>query len=253
MKGPFSCLCAALLGCLAGSSSPQDFVEVPLLARGTSGAELEVDEGIELMLTRADVAFGPLFVCAGTQAGQYCDTARLEWRESAVVDALDEEPVEIGRLEGVTGKVRSWMFDYGITSFLTKSEAVLLPAAQDLGGHSLVVEGLATIDGTEVPFTLEVAIEQTSETERAVPVVRSSTTDGFEGEVTGSTSHLEVTFDPSKWLNALRRADFQALTVECELGADEVCEAVTFEESSRASGAVAQAMTSGVRPRLELK
>jgi hypothetical protein len=253
MKSRLIFLCAALFGGFACSGSPQDFVEVPLVARGTSAAEFEVEEGVRLAVTRADVAFGPLYLCAGTQAGEYCDTARLEWRESAVVDALAEEPVEIGTLLGVTGKVRSWMFDYGITSLLTKSGTKVMPAAQELGGFSLVIEGLATIEGTEVPFTLEVAVQQTSENERAVPVVRSSTTDGLDGEVTENTSHLLVTFDPSKWLNALRRADFAALLPECDLGADEVCDAVTFEKSSRPSGAVAQAMTSGVRPRLDLK
>lgn len=237
----------------ACSSSPQDFVELPLVARGTSPGDLEVDDDVSLALLRADVAFGPLYVCAGAQAGDHCDTARLEWRESAVVDALDDRPTEVGMLSGVTGEVRSWMFDYGITSLLTRSEPQILPAAQELGGVSLFVEGVATIEGTEVPFVIEVVVQQTNETERGVSVVRKSTSDVFRGEVTERSSMLQVEFDPSQWLSAIRRSDFEALALDCELGVDLACEAVSFDTSSRVARVVAQAMTSGVRPVFTLR
>lgn len=238
------------LGC---SSSAQDFVELPLVVRGTSSDEVASGDDVILSLTRADVAFGPLYVCAGAQAGDHCDTARLEWTESAVVDTLDEEPVEIGMLTGVTGEVRSWMFDYGITSLLTESAPQILPAAQELGDVSLVVEGVATIDGTEVPFAIDVVVQQTNETERGVPVIRKSTSDVFGGEVTEETTQLEVVFDPAKWLSALRRADFEAVAPDCEFGVDVECEAVSFDASTRVGGIVSQAMTSGVRPTFTLR
>lgn len=247
------CAGATLLSGLACSSSPQDFVELPLVVRGTNVQEVEAGDDVALSLTRADVAFGPLYVCAGAQAGDHCDTARLEWRESAVVDTLNEDATEIGMLAGVTGEVRSWMFDYGITSLLTQSEPQILHAARELGDVSLVVEGVATLSGTEVPFVIETVVQQTNETERGVPVVRKSTSDVFGGEVTENTASLEVVFDPAAWLVALRRTDFEALALDCEIGVDTECEAVFFDSSSRVGGVVSQAMTSGVRPTFRLR
>lgn len=243
----------AFLSGVACSSAPQEFIRLPLVARGTSEAEFEVDEDLQLSLTRADVAFGPLYICAGAQAGDNCDTARFEWRESAVVDTLGEEPVEIGTMVGVTGSVRSFMFDYGISSLLTESEPQLQKAAQELDGASLVVEGTATIDGTEIPFMLEVAVQQTNNTERGVPVIRKSSSDVFEGEVTESTSTLEVAFQPADWLRTLRRADFEAAAEDCELGVSDSCDMVSFDAKSRVAGVVGQAMTSGVRPLFTLR
>lgn len=238
---------------LACSSSPQDFVELPLVARGTNADEVQVGDDVVLSLTRADVAFGPLYICAGAQAGDHCDTARLEWTESAVVDALNEEASEIGTLTGVTGEVRSWMFDYGITSLLGESAPQILPAAEELGGVSLVVEGVATISETDVPFVIEAVVRQTNEIERGAPVVRKSTSDVFGGEVTEQSSLLEVAFDPAEWLVSIRRADFEAFALECEFGVDAECEAVSFDASSRVGGIVSQAMTSGVRPTFTLR
>lgn len=246
------CFGVSLLSGVACSSAPQDFVDVPLVARGTSPSGLSLDEGVRLSLTRADVAFGPLYVCAGAQAGDNCDTARLEWRESAVVNTLDEEPQEIGILSGVTGEVRSFMFDYGITSLLTESEPQIQAAASELGGMSLLVEGVATIDGTEVPFTIGVVVTQTNETERGVSVIRKSSSDVFGGEVTENTSMLEVVFEPAEWLKALRRADFETAAPNCALGESDSCEEVTFDATSRVAGIVGQAMTAGVRPAFTL-
>src|SRR5690606_36101715 len=113
--------------------SPQDFVEISLEAKGREVTQLENVDNMTFSLTRADAAFGPLYICAGVQAGSNCDTARLEWRESAVVDALSEEPQALGSLFGTSGSARSWMFDYGITSLLTETAPVLMPAARELG------------------------------------------------------------------------------------------------------------------------
>jgi hypothetical protein len=240
-------------GLLSCGASPQDVVEIPLVAFGRDASSWETNEEMTLSLTRADVAFGPLYVCAGVQAGANCDTARLEWRESAVVDALSEEPQQLGILEGVSGTVRSWMFDYGITSLLTENAPKILSAAHELGGVSLVLEGKAVLSGTEVPFSVEVVVQQEDTAERGVPVVRKSSSDVFSGEVTVDTEVLEVRFDPTVWAAALRRSYFEERAANCEVGADETCSPVEFEPSSRAAQVIRHAMTSGSRPLFILK
>ena len=114
----------ALVGC---SDASQDFVEVDLEVSGTPVEDHELED-LTVTLSRADVAFGPLYLCPGRQAGENCETARLEWTESAVVDGLDEESTKVGVMTGVTGPILSWMFDYGITSLLTQQQPVELRA-----------------------------------------------------------------------------------------------------------------------------
>ena len=75
---------------------------------------------VSVTIDRADLAFGPLYLCAGATAGDLCDTARFEWLDSAVVDTTLSDPVKVGELSGVTGTVRSWMYDLGLSSQLTR-------------------------------------------------------------------------------------------------------------------------------------
>jgi hypothetical protein len=191
----------ALTGC---GDVGQSQVEVPLYVRGTELARPVAGVGdVMLAIDRAELAFGPLYLCAGAQAGELCDTARLEWLGSVRIDLKDPEPRRAGTLTGPTGRVRSWMYDLGISSQLTHSDPIVLDAAQELGGASLVVEGRASQGGTEVPFDVRVVVQQGSDVERGVPVVRKGTGDVFNHDVTGSEPGLWVRFDASVWLSKL--------------------------------------------------
>ena len=186
------------LGC---AESSQTRVQVPLEVQGTASTGPRLALGaVPVTLTRADLAFGPLYLCAGTQAGSLCETARIEWLDTVVVDALDPAPQAAGDLYGVSGVVQSWMFDLGISSQLTRDEPFVLEAAEALGGHSLVLEGSAEVSGITLPFVAQVPVQQTNATERGVPVVRKSASDRFREDVNGSERALQVRFDPASWL-----------------------------------------------------
>ena len=87
-KAAFALVCAHLTAC---AETSQERVQIPLEVTGTAPAGTVLSLGdVPVTLTRADLAFGPLYLCAGTQAGELCETARLEWLDSVVVDALDE-------------------------------------------------------------------------------------------------------------------------------------------------------------------
>ena len=188
----------------ACAETGQDRTSVPLFVAGTNVSE-PVVAGFDVPVTidRADLAFGPLYLCAGATAGDLCETARLEWLETVVVDTTASAPAPAGELSGLTGTVRSWMYDLGISSQLTRAEPFILDAASELGGTSLVIEGRAVVDGIELPFTASVPIQQTDDTELGVPVVRKSTSEAFSRDVGPDESALLVTFDPSTWIRGI--------------------------------------------------
>lgn len=197
-------LAFAHLGC---AETGQDRTRVPLFVAGTDATEAIVAVGDVLVtLDRADLAFGPLYLCAGASAGDLCDTARLEWLGTVVVDTVASEPASVGELVGITGQVQSWMYDLGISSQLTRSTPFILAAASELGGASFVLEGRAVVGGIELPFSASVPIQQTDDTELGVPVVRKSTSESFFREVGDDELGLVVRFDPGAWV---RRIDFR--------------------------------------------
>jgi hypothetical protein len=179
---------------------------------------------VPVTIERADLAFGPFYLCAGVTAGDLCDTARLEWLDAVVVDTTVAMPTLAGELSGITGEVRSWMYDLGISSQLTRQEPFVLKAAKELGSVSFVLEGRANIDGIEVPFSASVPIQQTDDTELGVPVVRKSTSESFFRDITPTESGLVVRFDPAAWVRGMDFRPYMTREQCSALGADLVCD-----------------------------
>lgn len=215
----------------------QELATLPLYVAGTAiEGPIGTTQGWSIEITRAELAFGPLYLCPGFQAGSLCDTARVEWLESAVVDTLDPKSHNAGTLNGVTGPVRSWMYDLGFTSLLTQQKPVALAAAEALNGNSVRLEGRARKDAYEVPFVVELAVQQEEETEVGVSVVRKSGGERFEHEITGAQSALTVRFDPRPWFIDV---DFNELVEEtpCSPGGAPIVCAATSELRCSSDGA----------------
>lgn len=188
----------------ACAETGQDQATVQLSLAGTeSSGPIEATGNVFVTIERADLAFGPLYLCAGTTAGDLCDTARLEWLDTAVVDTLDPTATHVGELIGVPGTVRSWMYDLAISSQLTRSEPYVLKAAEDLGNASFVIKGQAQFGGIALPFFAAVAIAQSDDTELGVPVIRKSASAKFYHEVAGQVQELVIRFDPSAWVRGI--------------------------------------------------
>lgn len=209
---------AATLGCACGAETGQDRVNLPLYVAGSEIDTIDAVDGVSLQLEQAQLAFGPLYLCAGSQAGDFCETARLEWLDSVVIDVLDPEPQPAGQLQGVTGSVRSWMFDLGISSQLTQPQPVLLSAARELGDVSLVLSGRAQVGNAALPFSVRLAIQQGGTGESGLPVIAKSAGESFEHDVTVDEAGLLVRFDPSSWLADV---DFSAFVQTASCGATE--------------------------------
>lgn len=199
----------ASIACFAGCvDTGQEQAQVSLFAVGVDAdGPVAAADDVSVSLDRADLAFGPLYLCAGVSAGDLCETARLEWLGSAVVDLLDPEPVRLAELSGVTGPVRSWMYDLGISSQLSRSDPYVLEAAESLGGTSLVLEGRAEVDGIAIPFEAAIKVQQGEATELGVPVVRKQPAEAFAYDVPRRGAQLTLRFDPA---DVLRGVNFRA-------------------------------------------
>lgn len=247
---PLRALVLPLAGALSGCADVgQSQADVPLYVSGSElSRPIPAVGDVMLSIDRAELAFGPLYLCAGAQAGELCDTARLEWLGSARIDLKQPEPRRTGTLSGTTGHVRSWMYDLGISSQLTDHEPFMLDAAQELDGASLVVEGRARHAGSELPFVVSVTVQQGTEVERGVPVVRKGTGDAFHHEITGAEPGLWVRFDASAWLRGMDLRSELAETA-CALAGD--CgEPLQLAPEGVAYRALHHAVVSGRRPEL---
>jgi hypothetical protein len=240
----------ALLGAMglnACADASQTYAEVPLLVGGSDLQQpVLAAGGVSLTIHRAELAFGPLYLCAGVQAGDLCETARLEWLDSIRIDLLDPRPHRAGSLSGTSGPVRSWMYDLGISSQLIRKDPFVLDAAREMSGASVIVEGSASRGGRNVPFNVAVVIQQGSEAERGVPVVRKGTAEVFGHDVTGRESQLSVQFDAAPWLRSMDlSADLS--TSPCEV-AEGCAEPLRLEPDGQPYRALHNAVVSGRRP-----
>ncbi|MEZ4340734.1 MAG: hypothetical protein R3B82_29280 [Sandaracinaceae bacterium] len=209
------------------------------LAGADASAPFEGRDGAMITLERADVAFGPLYLCAGYTAGELCEEALAEWRDATVIDALDPTPTAPVAMNALTGTAHSYMYDLGIVSLLTEDAPLVTPAAESLGPASAVVEGRVAIDGQTIPFTVAVRVEQTETASRGTSVVRSGESESFDHaiEPEGRTALL-VRIDPRPWLAT---ASFRGLLEDatCAPGADLVCSGA-IEQRCAEDGTVAE-------------
>lgn len=236
---PLGCL---LLGCI---DTGEERVSIPLLVSGVAvGEPIEAQGGFAVNLERAELAFGPLYLCAGALAGDNCEAARLEWLESAVVDALDPTPREVGWLTGASGPVRSGMYDLGIASLLALPQPLPLAASQALAGNSVRLSGTATRAAENVPFSIELPIQQGADAEIGVSVIRVSGAQDLVHDVSGEERALSVRFDPRAWV---REIDFELAPAGGAVGG----EGVDASGNNQAHRAVRTALLSGERPRFE--
>jgi hypothetical protein len=177
----------------------QEEVSLPLsLAGSAEAASFDNGRGFTIELSQAELAFGPLYVCAGATAGRLCETALLEWTDGAVVDVLSSKAKRVGALTGLTGRARSFMYDLGLVSLLPEQRPRVLNAARELGGHSVRLRGIARTNAVRIPFRANLTIQQTEETEQGTPVVRSGTGNDLAHTIRAGQA-LTVRFDARAW------------------------------------------------------
>lgn len=176
-------------------------VSIPVHGAGT-GVRTFVVGDASVTLDEARIAWGPAYFCTTPFADvDLCPTALAEVRSAASIDALDETPQFVGELEGISGTIRSAMFDYGITWLLPAAEASVDPGAVD-GAHSAHFAGSVTRSGVTRRFVLDVDVVSSNGGISAAHGV--PTTHALDERADA----LVVRFDPSAMLAG---ADFSEL------------------------------------------
>lgn len=187
---------AGLVGCTVASQEPVEYDAVAVFAPSTPVAV----GSWALELTRADVAFGPIYFCASASGSStLCESAVAEVASIARLDGLSPEVQSIGRVNGFTGNIRSASYGYGITWFDTENAPSGASALS--GGHSMHFEGLARRGGTTVPLVFDVDLVPQYQGQMAVP------TAPVLADVTSGDVRLEVRFEIARWLEQLDRND----------------------------------------------
>lgn len=229
---------ALLLMLGACSETGRSYVEIALRARGEMRAPFEVHEW-SVDLARAELAMGPLYLCATESASpEFCDAATLEMRETVSIDALDPTPRELATLYGITGSVRSLMWDYGVSWLATEARPRVHPGAPE--GHSAMLSGVATHpDGRQ--FEFECALDLPPIMAGAL-VVRGHRVESHA--VSSSDEALTIVVDPRAWM---RRLDLDRLAERAATGERPIVLAPGDPDYE----ALVVALTSGALPEFE--
>lgn len=222
------------LGSLSCGDTGIPNVRYPLLARGAPAAPFTVGE-YTVELEVAELAFGPLYLCATSAASSdLCPSAVSEFADSAVIDLLDGERQALGDVVGFAGEVRSATFDYGITWLSTQRVPTATVAA--IAGHSLHVEGTASRDGDTLRFLADLDLTPQAQGTRTVQGAR------VQGEGQATATSLTLTFDPQRWW---AQVDFEELSALAAMTPDET---LVLPKGSRAASALTIAITANYPP-----
>ncbi|HEX5656268.1 MAG TPA: hypothetical protein VFX59_03695 [Polyangiales bacterium] len=180
-----------LVGC---ADTGQEHVDLPLTATGTAAHAVALGDAT-LTLTRADVAYGPTYLCASESGrAELCEVAVAEFLGTVPIRALEPAVQPLGVLNATTGNVRSGLFDYGISWLLTQNEARANPGA--IEGHSAILEGTVTRGAESVRFSATIDAKPSMSGDSAV--------NGQSTRFTiGAKSALNIAADPHLWVNNL--------------------------------------------------
>lgn len=183
-----------LAGC---TQSPQEPADYDAVAVADASSVVTVGDW-SIQLTRADLAFGPVYFCASVSgSSSLCEASIAEVASIARLDGLSTTPQPLGRVHGFTGSIRSASYDYGITWFDTQTDAT--PASVAPGGHSMHFEGIATHGSMSLPLLADVDVVPQYQGQMAVPTAAA------EATIDSPAFRLEVHFDIASWFAQLDR------------------------------------------------
>lgn len=219
-----------LLSCFACAEvGGREHVRLRLSASGTAPRTVTLGSA-QLLLTRADVAFGPAWFCSSEGArAELCEVALAELRSTVLVRALDPAQAELGELVATTGEVRSAMFDYGYSWLLTAEVPRPSPVAP--AGHSAVLEGTLRQGERTLRFAVALDVKPRLRGEAALNGQRTRYT------ISEASERLNVGFDPHAWVERLEPEALFALDSDGD-------GAIVIEPGTSAYESVLQGMTS---------
>lgn len=221
---------------LSCGDAGRERVSAPVTASGEQAREVVIEGGV-LRLTRAEVAIGPLYLCATKSAEiELCETALAELLDVHAFDALSDQKQPLGTLDGTSGTIRSGFFDYGISWTLTQQAPRASEGAVD--GHSARLAGtLETEDGENLSFVADIDVTPLSAGDAAVNGLKSL------HELDSATRGLDIHVDPNRWLRRIQVDKLRALDTDAD-------GEVVLKPGDQPYEAILQAMTANSPPEL---
>lgn len=181
-----------------GTTGAEPFVYPVAVVGAGAGASFPIGDW-QVTLDRAELALGPLYLCATAAASpELCEVALGEYADVAVIDLLAAEPQPIGEVVALAGDVRSAMLDYGISWFTTQARAT---AGSELG-HSAILSGTAVRGADILSFDAVIDVLPPLRGSPALVGVRARV------DQPDQDSRLLLRINPGAWLLGL---DFDAL------------------------------------------
>jgi len=172
----------------------QQRLRIPVVAQGSQRDFFEVGDA-RFTLQRAELGFGPLYLCATEGADvDLCEVALGEFLQTITIDGLDGQPTTVGTLDATTGNVRSALYDYGISWLLTQQQPRASKGAPD--GHSLVLSGSVTRAQQTLLFEAVVDIAPLSAGDAALNALATQ-------RDLKSGDQLRLQVDPYRWLSRI--------------------------------------------------
>lgn len=212
---------------LACGETGQERLRIPVFAQGAERDFIDVGEA-RFTLQRADVGFGPLYLCATQGADAHlCEAALGELLDTVSIDGLSSAASPVGNLEATTGSVRSALYDYGISWLLTEQKA--RPSAGAPDGHSLVLEGDVSVGEQTLHFLANVDITPLTAGDAALNALATS-------RELRAGDRLTLRVDPYRWLSRVQVDKLLALD-------DDGDGQVTLPRDSQAYSAIVLGMT----------
>lgn len=184
-------LLTSVLALLACGDTGQQRLQIPVSAQGSQRDFSEVADA-RFTLERAELGFGPLYLCATEGADvELCEVALAELLQTVTIDGLARESVAVGTLAATTGSVRSALYDYGISWLLTQQAPRASEGAPD--GHSLMLAGTVTRAEQTLRFEAQIEIEPRAAGDAALNALATS-------RELRAGDHLMLSVDPYRWL-----------------------------------------------------
>jgi hypothetical protein len=200
---------ASSAGCIESPQSAADYAAVAVNDRPST---ISIGDW-ELTVSRADLAFGPVYFCAAASGSTtLCKASIAEVTSVARVDGLSPTPTPLGTVHGFTGPILSASYDFGISWFDTSTEPTIAPAAPR--GHSMRLEAEARRGTDRIEIAADVDVVPQFQGQHAVPSAPVCDTGASDCPTVGSSAvRLEVHFDPASWF---RQLDFDSLAAAPE-------------------------------------
>jgi len=148
----------------------------------------------QLDMLHADIAFGPVYFCAAySGSSTLCKTAIAELTQVTLINALSQNPIALGYVNGLSGTIKSATYNFGMSWFDTQTT----PVANTELGHSMILEATAQKSNKHIHIIAKVDVLPQHQGQMAI------TSAAVQADVHNSKTVLQISFDAAQLFSQL--------------------------------------------------